>query len=1515
MPLLERPGDFKLSLNTELDHHKPLFFSRIASIIDGYHSKMKSIVIHFHLLVASFLYTTGTAEWWDDFSNNLATDLAPLLALFGEKVTMQFLSESTSWLDNFIFAMAPLGVVTAVVSAIRVCGGPGLRAFIGRAQEGGGIAEAELCSSTSRDVCELFHNDAIVRVFGRPKILEVVHDREATDFYHLLNQNSGLQKPRCGIYTFREYVEETEVGRREWKECGVIEQDGRSLESLLLDLGPGHGPAHGTSYDPGNDRITIWQGLKALWTFNKAIKARSWAMTKEEYDKRAGFAPNPNLSFNIGINKYHQSVPWIAAGIGLIVQASVTLFGGLATYYWQWEKDDAHPQPWAFPMMAVGTMLLSCGMFGCAYIVERSTKERRFHKWKSESRSSVYVTQPGNQTIGDQTYDPFAFSDTSAPSEPLKDYVTSWKIPPQEEDKIKVWFAMGFTVVGFGLQFTGLRAMHSSVSVVLLAAILIMSAIRSALRTGRLKREQNLLYQQPDQVVGHELDWLATQMGNRKSWSFISTLSVGPTRHEELDVKVASVEPPKGGAEIITRMEMNEDRELGHRHIICAFAIKKNANLQDEEASKALREAETCWLSRNERSSISGGGSDIRNNQMKDAARLFYYRSRLAEMTCSPTMNSKSRLSTEWDDTLVPLRQQVWQLKAAIESSAQILFANAEIKPVWRDIKSFCWAVDVAVPSKSGQADGVDAIHIFLRQPNFASGKQSASWTVDHEYLEAALGLSVWSMVSDPVAQKTDEMHANLKLSVAAEVPRYRIIASGYHNEAVNLAERQFKHWTNELLEMTSRAVLPPYLDNYRPWWIDPRPLCMHRGPGVIWQRTGRDGRNFSPVTKGISADVSTYKEHFFRLFGWPDSLWSHRWITSRDPRSTSRDPLRETVLIVESKQPMVTLCAQDLYQRFIGAISMIIDSIGGQTSLKVDNNVPYISNDVLSKLVESFRECGLGSRQDAYAILIPALEKVLPTMADMLPEFCSIAKEDRAAGRFEKAEGILKHAYGIGLEEFSKVRRDSGDSDQGFEMLILELAELYRTACRTGLLDQGMQSPRTGLETFGLKGIDWLKGETTKWRRPVSNIKTINRYTRLGELWRFEEPQKISTAAEVLEAFAQRRRSECFLRISRARKFVHSDSSGRDILSLASENGWLEVVNAILHMGYNVDVEDSLKRTPLSYASQHGCNDVVKTLIKSQADPDARDLNGRTPLSYASESGQVEAMRILMNERDVSVDATGTNRTPLHWAAASGQIPSLELLLEKRANVEAHDENGQTPYITALVERNHEAAQFLLASGAKRIPKIDQQDAWKWAFRHGKWESGNFMLRLWYDKAQETSAERKRVGVLVHLMSNSETHNMHMGQLLFHPDPEEPTGFVVCEMDENGQMKRANSNTLQKVLQAFHHHEVWIYIFNGPRMVSKYRLSDEHSTTCTQRDKVEGLLSFLPSNTQITADMCQAVARNTVGLQLNSMEQLETLRLLLEKGGPGLLGQLRIAVEGDDNLRQLLHRIGRFTL
>ncbi|KAK1519014.1 uncharacterized protein CCOS01_11834 [Colletotrichum costaricense] len=114
------------------------------------------------------------ADEGDDFVNNLFSDLAPLLASFGERVTMQFMSQSLGWADNIALAMVPLGIITITISAIRV-GGPGfLKALIGRARENLAVAEQELMSSTSTEVCELWNGHEVVRCMGSAPIAEFI---------------------------------------------------------------------------------------------------------------------------------------------------------------------------------------------------------------------------------------------------------------------------------------------------------------------------------------------------------------------------------------------------------------------------------------------------------------------------------------------------------------------------------------------------------------------------------------------------------------------------------------------------------------------------------------------------------------------------------------------------------------------------------------------------------------------------------------------------------------------------------------------------------------------------------------------------------------------------------------------------------------------------------------------------------------------------------------------------------------------------------------------------------------------------------------------------------------------------------------------------------------------------------------------------------------------------------------------------------------------------------------------
>ncbi|PTB51180.1 hypothetical protein M431DRAFT_498437 [Trichoderma harzianum CBS 226.95] len=372
------------------------------------------------------------ADGWDDFSNNLAADLAPFLSLFGEQITKQYLSESIATIDYFIFAMAPMGILTAIVSAIRVCGSPSLRAFIGRAQEGGGVAEAELCSSTSRDVCELYNNGGIARVFGRPKILEVVYDPE-----------HNFADEKAGIYTFQEFIEKNP---NKWTRIQPPEY-------------------------PGNNEIMS-----------------------------DSFAENfsPNLSLNVGIKRKPPAVFWATALLGLVLQIGVLVFAVLVTYYFRWEKDDIHPESYACPLTIIGTVLL------CEQVFRRNPDSGD----KNAPRETLYWVQPGGQVLGDQVFDAFCCSDHG---EPLQEYITSWK-NQVKISQIMVWTAIGISITGFVMQFVGLRAIHSAVSVAQLGATVLMSAARAALRMQRLKPEDNFLSQRPDEVVGHELDWLALRL-------------------------------------------------------------------------------------------------------------------------------------------------------------------------------------------------------------------------------------------------------------------------------------------------------------------------------------------------------------------------------------------------------------------------------------------------------------------------------------------------------------------------------------------------------------------------------------------------------------------------------------------------------------------------------------------------------------------------------------------------------------------------------------------------------------------------------------------------------------------------------------------------------------------------------------------------------------------------------------------------------------------------------------------
>jgi ankyrin repeat protein len=1302
---------------------------------------MLRLVVTKPLIFLACFAATVKAEGWDDFANNLATDLAPLLALFGEQVTKQFLSESITTLDNFIFAMAPLGIITAIVSAIRVYGTPSLRAFIGRANEGGGIAEAELCSSTSRDVCELYHNGAIVRVLGRPKILEIVHDYEGADFKRPDRQTP----PTCGIYPFREYIKTARAKEAGWEEERVrrVRRGAEDTESQM---------------DPSKKQPEI--------------------SDSDDDDSNDGFAPNPNLSINIGIRKRSRHIMWLSATVGFLAQVSVLIVGFLVTYTWRWTKDDNLPPPWAFPLMSLGTVLLCGGMFSCAFLVERITKERVFRK--SGGPATLHVVQPGNQIIGDQTFDSFSVAAS------LKEYTTSWKIPQhpsatrggaaggrrklipgrsfgraetlgselaQMVSRYGVWLATATTMAGFVLQFVGLRAMHSVVSVVQLGAILLMSIIRASLRTQRLPNERNRLRDCPDEVEGHELDWLALQLGKNE--------------RDQLGLQLG-IEP---GVE-------NQERRL--------WSVIPRLSGYDSD-------------------------SDIHFQFEDVAVRTYYYRVRLAELTSQSSV-ARSKSSTAWGEHLVHARQKAKQLKTAVESSSRVLLAHARVVHAW----PHPWAVDVVElehASESGSPRSLPSSQVLigLAGPEASNGRKA--WEVNQHDLEAVVGLWTWSVISDPRTEKVDKF--GLRASAASEVPANRILAAGETAEDVERAKTEMAFWSDDFPSMSTMR-----------WTVVPE--HVERGPHTLLWRS-REGDSDEICTHASSP--GSPKHPNLRLYGWAVSHYTKPFVLTTKVNS----------------QSVSATIAQELYQTFLCAITASVDSIGGETRPVKGRSGFYFANEVVSSLADCFEESGLGSRQDAYSVIIPALSfgSKLPLRTDALSVVHKVAEETWKQGDLREAEDMLKWAW--------KHVRSAGT--------MVELGELYRHALFS----------KVGFwKELGRDGIAWMMGESVSDDSAVGDI--CNRYDGLLRNLANPDSNRHPTSQDVIAAIARNDRAHSLWLISHAREVLTADATGRTVLSWAAQRGWLEVVKAALEIGSAVDSEDEAKRTPLSYAAEHGHTGVVGFLMERGALPIIDDSSGRTPLSYATAEGRVSVMETLLGDPRVSVHAKDNKGySPLHWAAKGGHKDAIELLSQHKAEINDPDSEGYTPLVVALVNRQIPAADWLVVMGAKFEFHIQGSEAWRWAIKHGHWTCAAKLLKE--SNWQGTYIKRKRVVVVEVFPAHLRSSKRGVSSVV--PKAAPGTEVVPYVLSEAGTREEITMETVRRAAGSSYY-DVATWLCEGGDVCQL----EEIEFDVQRRYMLVGLLlDHLGEDVKVTEDVVQAAAGN-------GLYGEQVLRLLLAQRG-----------------------------
>ncbi|KAF5653881.1 ankyrin repeat [Fusarium sp. NRRL 25303] len=500
-----------------------------------------------HHLVAffTFLSIPALADSGDDFSNNLFSDLAPLLALFGERVTMQFLSQSMGWADCIILAVAPLGIITTIVSAIRVDGPPWLKAIIGRSRENLSAAEMELMSSTSQETCELWNGRDVVRCQGKAPVTEFICLAPVA--------GSGTIK-RIRFMKLSEAIDQKLVRKQHEQRADIfnilVPSKWSRTEPQRFEE---------SNQSPGGGIKYFWDGFRSrrksrdvevptpIFLESRTPEAQAQPPLASELivlRNTTTHAPNITLNRHHKVDRGHL---YMVASFGILLQIGVLVYFGFITYYptLKFKKNNKRVPGYAFPFAAAGTVLLVLGMLLSAHVVNRSTTEERYEPAQGREIRMIWLQQ--KQTVSDQVFGSFALyprrspqaittskrnsttdfnrrresessidplfnetSSTSDQSHETQNAASSYDLESVPAFTLTV-FATLVCLAGFIIQFIGLRAMHWSAAVGQLIAVMIMTILRAIVRLGFIAplKYSNLRDR-------FELDGLALALGDPK---------------------------------------------------------------------------------------------------------------------------------------------------------------------------------------------------------------------------------------------------------------------------------------------------------------------------------------------------------------------------------------------------------------------------------------------------------------------------------------------------------------------------------------------------------------------------------------------------------------------------------------------------------------------------------------------------------------------------------------------------------------------------------------------------------------------------------------------------------------------------------------------------------------------------------------------------------------------------------------------------------------------------------------
>ncbi|KAI6774838.1 hypothetical protein HG530_001596 [Fusarium avenaceum] len=1100
--------------------------------------------------------------------------------------------------------MGPLGIITTIVSAIRVDGPPWLKAIIGRSRENLSAAEMELMSSTSNETCELWNGSDVVRCQGVAPV---------TEFICLVPKERGENIERIRFMDLTEAIDKGLVNKQDPNRPGAFDR-------LWTHCG---WPQWGGGNKPAKRRNV----LRRNWSRPKpADEEASTSIPLENVGQEDSFDSSPiqppttapentpelvvlrNTSTqapNITLNRNHKAIEGqllVAACFGIILQLGVLVYFAFITYYptIKFKKNDKDVVGYAFPLASGGTVFLVLGMLLCAHVVDHSTEEERYEPSKDHMIRMIWLQE--KQTISDQVFHLFAlfprrstqvittsqrkkkgrtpqedeqeasmssgFEDKAQKGHStvrhrvrrLRVSQTEKTIHPEKQEKASINLCVIATLVclmGFLVQFIGLRAMHWSASVGQLVAVIIMTIIRAWIRRGFTARMDARELRN-----GFELDGLALALGD-----------------PDLDKGPGSIADEKG-----------VDFGLSKKR---TWTVEID---QDEKSYPFIRQPDHSTTQDTNADALKSGL--VVNRGTNEAQEILDIRRHLARLS-------------QWQG---PASRAANSLGKAIEVMMNTLcpWSQTEL-PTWK------WTIRVAIHEKN---DCTKSHPVELHMSH-----QNGVWKCRIDELDSVL--SLWLCSIDQTRASVNKIQTQSKNDDDEWIRRRTSWAEGglvLFGEYREQLEQALGWW------MPADAPKLSIIDEKTKDGFDPWRIIGTESPYTIKPSTSRSNPVRDPAfgeeAGGSSAQGSVDEPE-------------------REPEqdSTSATKSSRQFLSIEVDDGLEHVYARHIFHAFISAAAAKMNSsIDDHSDMEtVSNIIPgewrnlRLRGKNLSRLAGAIRDSGLMGLNQAYLTIIPPLhaERRLGELDSVIEAVFTQAQQHqrlldwKAAGKAYTALLDLVKTFHSDSYTFRKVVALADDYIRTLEALPAD-PESRRDE----------QYPQAADVKEALLSI--LDHDSYKVIR--NDLQILHGY----------QQGLYSASGEVLSCNFTKLHSHAATPDTTDFRYILLKEEYKD--ELAKVESRARIVSDKLFM--HVSGQDILGWTPLHYAATGKNIEAqawINELLRKQADVNAVDIRHRTALHYAILNGNIDSFRVLL-EANADITITGVDgMTPLHCAALEG--------------------------------------------------------------------------------------------------------------------------------------------------------------------------------------------------------------------------------------------------------------------